>query len=87
MHKVNRYFGTPHRYFDPVEHEEEAEVKIEYARTVRIQYQTFLGVWYTMHTVPENDQYILRALQDLQWQKKGARVRAVDVDGRIVNIF
>jgi hypothetical protein len=89
MAKLNNIFDPlgkgPNNIFATYEQEEEIEIR--HADRVKIQYQTFLGVWFTMNTVPKNDQYILRAMQDLQRQKNGARVRAVDDNEMILNII
>ena len=54
---------------------------------VSIQAQDQSGVWRTYRNVQNNSQRILSEMQDLQRQFPDFRIRAVDADGRVVDIL
>lgn len=54
---------------------------------VSIQAQDTTGIWRTYNHVPYNYQLILKAMRELQRQQPGFRIRAIDRDGRIVDIL
>lgn len=54
---------------------------------VEVQTQDGLGNWRTHSYVPNEPLQILTAMQRLQWIYPGARVRAVDGFGRLVDML
>jgi hypothetical protein len=54
---------------------------------VEIQVQDITGNWRTYHITLNNSQMILSEMKQLSNQFPGQRVRAVDMDGRIVDIL
>jgi len=54
---------------------------------VSIQAQDLSGVWRTYRNVQNNSQRILSEMQDLQRQFPNFRIRAIDADGRVVDIL
>lgn len=55
--------------------------------TVEIQLLDQTGNWRTYGTTPNQSPLIVEAMRQLQWQFPEARVRAIDSNGRIVNIM
>ena len=54
---------------------------------ISIQAQDLSGVWRTYRNVQNNSQRILSEMRDLQSQFPNFRIRAVDADGRVVDIL
>ena len=54
---------------------------------VDIQAQDLSGVWRTYHTTENNSQRILSEMQSLQDHFPDYRIRAVDKNGRVVDIL
>lgn len=54
---------------------------------VQIQVQDITGNWRTYHITLNNSQRILSEMKQLSNQFPNQRVRAVDMDGRIVDIL
>ena len=54
---------------------------------VHIQAQDLSGIWRTYSNVMNNSQRILSEMQQLQKQFPKFRIRAVDKDGRVVDIL
>jgi hypothetical protein len=54
---------------------------------VQIQLQDTTGNWRTYHVTQNNSQRILSEMQQLSSRFPDQRVRAVDMDGRIVDIL
>lgn len=55
--------------------------------SVDIQAQDKSGVWRTYHTTQNNSQRILSEMQSLQRNFPDYRIRAVDQNGRVVDIL
>lgn len=55
--------------------------------TVEIQLLDQTGNWRTYGITPNQSPLIVEAMRQLQWQFPEARVRAIDSNGRIVNIM
>ena len=55
--------------------------------TVHIQAQDPTGNWRTYHSTPNNSQRILSEMKQLQARYPNYRVRAVDQNGRVVDIL
>lgn len=53
---------------------------------VLIQYQGFVGNWFTVQIVLNNDLSIKIGLDSVSFQYPNARVRAMTQDGRVVDI-
>ena len=56
-------------------------------RYVAIQYQDALGNWITSMTVPNEPAVILNGMKSVAVLYPGKRVRAVDQDGKLVDIL
>jgi hypothetical protein len=54
---------------------------------VSIQAQDLSGIWRTYTNVQNNSQRILAEMQSLQRQFPDFRIRAVDANGRVVDIL
>jgi hypothetical protein len=54
---------------------------------VHIQLQDNTGNWRTYHTTQNNSQMILSEMRMLSSRFPDQRIRAVDVDGRVVDIL
>jgi len=54
---------------------------------VQIQLQDTTGNWRTYHVTQNNSQRVLSEMQQLSSRFPDQRVRAVDMDGRIVDIL
>jgi hypothetical protein len=54
---------------------------------VAIQYQDALGNWITGMTVPNEPPVILEGMKGVARLFQGRRVRAVDEDGRLVDLL
>jgi len=54
---------------------------------VSIQAQDLSGMWRTYSNVENNSQRILTEMQSLQRQFPDFRIRAVDANGRVVDIL
>ena len=54
---------------------------------IQIQYQDDTGTWYTIGRVLNNGFAILQGMKSASAQHPGKRIRAVDHDGRIVDIL
>ena len=54
---------------------------------VQIQLQDTTGNWRTYHVTVNNSQMILTEMKNLQSRHQNQRVRAVDMDGRIIDIL
>lgn len=54
---------------------------------VEVQAQDNLGYWRTHSYVPNESLQIRTAMERLQWLFPGARVRAIDEAGRLVDIM
>jgi len=54
---------------------------------VQIQLQDTTGNWRTYHVTQNNSQRILSEMQQLSSRFPDQRVRAVDMDGRLVDIL
>lgn len=54
---------------------------------VNIQYQTSVGNWITVNTVLNTPITIINAMRSVASIYSGARVRAVDENGRVVDIL
>jgi hypothetical protein len=54
---------------------------------VQIQLQDTSGNWRTYHVTLNNSQMILSEMKQLSSRHPNQRVRAVDMDGRIVDIL
>lgn len=54
----------------------------------QIQLETNLGYWQTMNQIPNTEtlQYVMVRLADVSRSNPGKRVRAIDSDGRLVDI-
>jgi hypothetical protein len=57
------------------------------ATQAHIQAQDKSGNWRTYDTTSSNPQYVLKAMQSLQKTYPKYRVRAVDKDGRLIDIL
>ena len=56
-------------------------------RYVAIQYQDAMGNWITPVTVPNQAPVILNGMNSVALLYPGKRVRAVDQDGRLIDIL
>jgi len=56
-------------------------------RDVTIQYQDALGNWITSMTVPNEPPVILSGMRSVAVLFPGKRVRAVDQDGKLIDIL
>lgn len=54
---------------------------------VYIQYQDVSGTWYTVSSCLNESQYIIAAMKSVANFYSGSRVRAVDENGRVVDIL
>jgi len=54
---------------------------------VYIQYQDVTGSWYTVMSVNNEDNRIIAGMKSVSSQYPGSRVRAVDENGRVVDIL
>ena len=54
---------------------------------VQIQLQDITGMWRTFHITLNDSQRILSEMKQLSDRHPGQRVRAVDMDGKIVDIL
>lgn len=54
---------------------------------VEIQAQDTSGMWRTYHITMNNSQVILSEMKSLQARYPSFRVRAVDQDGRVIDIL
>ena len=54
---------------------------------VAIEYQDPLGNWITVATVPNQPPLILNGMKSIAALYPGKRVRAVDQDGRLIDIL
>lgn len=54
---------------------------------VSIQAQDLSGIWRTYRNVQNNSQRILAEMHDLKRQFPDFRIRAIDADGRVVDIL
>lgn len=54
---------------------------------IQIQYQDSMGNWITQQLVSNIPTYILQAMNDVSYSTSAKRVRAVDSNGRIVDIL
>lgn len=55
--------------------------------TVQIQVQDQSGNWRTYAITGNHSLQILEGMRQLQWQFPNARIRAVDMNGRLVDIM
>jgi hypothetical protein len=56
-------------------------------RDIAIQYQDVLGNWITSVTVPNEPLLILNGMKSIAVLCPGRRVRAVDQDGKLVDML
>jgi hypothetical protein len=56
-------------------------------RDVTIQYQDALGNWITSMTVPNEPPVILSGMRSVAVLFPGKRVRAVDRDGKLIDVL
>ena len=56
-------------------------------RDIAIQYQDALGNWITAVTVPNQSPLILSGMRSVAVLYPGKRVRAVDQDGKLIDIL
>jgi hypothetical protein len=56
-------------------------------RDIAIQYQDPLGNWITVVTVPSQPPLILNGMKSVAILYPGKRVRAVDQDGKLIDIL
>jgi hypothetical protein len=56
-------------------------------RDIAIQYQDLLGNWITSVTVPNQPPVILTGMRSVAVLYPGKRVRAVDQDGKLIDIL
>jgi hypothetical protein len=56
-------------------------------RYVAVQYQDAMGNWITSVTVPNEPAVILNGMKSVAVLCPGKRVRAVDQDGRLIDIL
>ncbi len=54
---------------------------------VQIQFQDLTGNWMTVRITQNNSQMILMAMKDVKQIYPDKRVRAVDMDGRLIDIL
>lgn len=54
---------------------------------VQIQLMDESGNWRTYAYTPNNSVLYRDGMRQLQWQFPNARIRAVDMDGRVIDIF
>jgi hypothetical protein len=54
---------------------------------VAIQYQNRVGVWIEVSRVPNQSQMVIMGMHQVESLYPGRRVRAVDMDGRVVDIL
>jgi len=54
---------------------------------VIIQFQDASGMWVSVQTIPHNSMMILNAMNDTKRQYPTLRVRAVDQQGRLIDIL
>lgn len=54
---------------------------------VQIQLQDITGIWKTMSVVINNSQFIIMAMKSLKERFPDKRVRAVDMNGRLVDLL
>ena len=54
---------------------------------VQIQLQDITGNWQTMSVTFNNSQYVIQAMRSLKERFPDKRVRAVDMDGRLVDML
>jgi hypothetical protein len=52
-----------------------------------IQYQDVTGSWYTVMSVDNQDNRIIAGMRTVKHQYPDSRVRAVDENGRVVDIL
>lgn len=55
--------------------------------SVQIQYQDSSGIWNTITIVQNDSQVITMEMRNVQRNYRGARVRAVTMNGRLVDIL
>ena len=55
--------------------------------TVQIQLMDESGNWRTYAYTPNNSVLYRDGMRQLQWQFPNARIRAVDMSGRVIDIF
>jgi hypothetical protein len=56
-------------------------------RDVAIQYQDALGNWVTGMTVPNEPPVVVSGMKSVALLFQGSRVRAVDQDGRLIDLL
>jgi hypothetical protein len=56
-------------------------------RDIAIQYQDVLGNWITSVTVPNQPPVILNGMKSVAVLCQGRRVRAIDQDGKLIDIL
>jgi hypothetical protein len=54
---------------------------------IAIQYQDVLGNWITSVTVPNEPPVILNGMKSVAILRQGTRVRAIDQDGRLIDML
>ena len=54
---------------------------------VQIQLQDITGIWRTMSSVINNSQFIIMAMKSLKARFPDKRVRAVDMNGRLIDLL
>jgi hypothetical protein len=52
---------------------------------VQIQAQNTSGIWITYNLAQNQSFLILEGMRQLQWQFPDARIRAVDMNGRLID--
>jgi hypothetical protein len=57
------------------------------SRDVSIQYQDASGNWITSTTVPNEPQVVLNGMKSVALLCQGRRVRAVDHDGKVIDLL
>jgi len=57
------------------------------SNNVAIEYQDALGNWITAVTVPNEPPVILNGMKSVAILCQGRRVRAIDQDGRLIDIL
>jgi hypothetical protein len=54
---------------------------------IHIQAQDLSGVWRTYHTTENNSQRIISEMKSLQLKLPNYRIRAIDQNGRVIDIL
>jgi hypothetical protein len=74
---------------NPLDHFDWSSLAVSWimTRDIAIQYQYALGNWITSGTVPNEPPVVLNGMKSVAVLYPGKRVRAVDQDGRLIDIL